>query len=289
MSFDSCIPHSRLASCLIKLGYATLCKPRTSCSCAGDHGLYFHRRQAKAPTVHAVPAGTETRVRANPTDPLVSVQGGADVLPVRLRNTLLRILNRSLAKFRPAYIPATTWEKLLQHGAVSSPGPAQPPTPDGQVPKMKDLISPFSKGPASGAEGATALSNAGNLYGLQVSVITLFSLHCPATASCELCTAPLYLARKDSNTEDAAPPLSKGCAYGTEATTGRAIAQQGLVEVHDLYITHYSCGVTAISFVQHIMLSGSQVRKACQQALPASLASQPCLPNHNLLDIDVLS
>ena len=178
----------------------TLCIPGSNCSCAGHHGLYCDRRQPKAPIFDAVPAGRETRVRANPTDPLANVQGGADVLPVRLRNTLLRILNRSLAKFRPAYIPATTWEKLLQHGAVSSSGPAQPPTPDGQAPKMKDLISPFSKGPASGAEGATALSNAGNLYGLQVSVTSLFSLYCYDIASCYLCTAPVYLARKDSNT-----------------------------------------------------------------------------------------
>ena len=104
------------------------------------------------------------------------MQGGADVLPVRLRNTLLRILNRSLARFRPAYIPASTWEKLLQHGAVTSTSPAQPTTPDGQTSKMKELISPFSRGPASSPEGATALSNAGNLYGLQVGVVDAASV-----------------------------------------------------------------------------------------------------------------
>lgn len=106
------------------------------------------------------------------------MQGGADVLPVRLRNTLLRILNRSLARFRPAYIPASTWEKLLQHGAVTSAGPVQPTTPDAQAPKVKDIISPFSKGPASSPDGATALSNAGNLYGLQVGFKTKLGSQC---------------------------------------------------------------------------------------------------------------
>ena len=103
----------------------------------------------------------------------VHTQGGADVLPLRLRNTLLRILNRSLVKYCPSYIPASSWEKLLQHGAVAN-GPAngvalQPSTPDGQTSKMKELMSPFSKGAVAGSpEGATALSNPGNLYGLQV-------------------------------------------------------------------------------------------------------------------------
>ena len=99
------------------------------------------------------------------------LQGGADILPLRLRNTLLRILNRSLVKFRPSYIPASSWERLLQHGVASGPSNTslQPPSPDGQASKVKELISPFSKSAAAGdPEGATALSNPGNLYGLQV-------------------------------------------------------------------------------------------------------------------------
>lgn len=106
-------------------------------------------------------------------------QGGADVLPVRLRNVLLRILNRSLVKYRPSYIPASSWDKLLQHGVANGPsgGPPQPTTPDGQTSKMKDLMSPFSRGPAAGSpESATALSNAGNLYGLQERKVAVDSL-----------------------------------------------------------------------------------------------------------------
>ena len=100
---------------------------------------------------------------------------------MRLRNVLLRILNRSLIKYRPAYIPASSWDKLIQHGVANGApgGPPQPTTPDGQTSKMKDLISPFSKGSAAGSsDGATALSNAGNLYGLQVRCLFV----CPVLA-----------------------------------------------------------------------------------------------------------
>ena len=90
-------------------------------------------------------------------------------MPLRLRNVLLRILNRSLVKYRLSYIPPSSWERLVQHGVVASPnGPPQPTTPDGQTSQMKSLMSPFSRGPSAGSsEAATALSNAGNLYGLQ--------------------------------------------------------------------------------------------------------------------------
>ena len=93
------------------------------------------------------------------------------MLPVRLRNVLLRILSRSLVQYRPSYIPASSWDKLLQQGVANGPPIAalQPTTPDGQATKKKDLISPFNKGVAAGSpSAATALSNAGNLYGLQV-------------------------------------------------------------------------------------------------------------------------
>ncbi len=128
------------------------------------------------------------------------LQGGADVLPVRLRNVLLRILNRSLVKYRPSYIPASSWDKLLQHGVANGPsgGPPQPTTPDGQTSKMKDLMSPFSRGPAAGSpESATALSNAGNLYGLQVrpsdALSCLLSLNDGTLLLVISCTSDLQL------------------------------------------------------------------------------------------------
>lgn len=95
------------------------------------------------------------------------------MLPLRLRNVLLRILNRGLIKYRPSYIPSSSWDRLVQHGVASSPnGAPQPTTPDGQTSQMKGLMSPFSRGPAAGGpEAATALSNAGNLYGLQACLL----------------------------------------------------------------------------------------------------------------------
>lgn len=62
------------------------------------------------------------------------LQGGGDVIPVRLRNALLRILNRSLVKFRTSYVPSSVWDKMLNSGhapnAISSDKSA---SPDGQV------------------------------------------------------------------------------------------------------------------------------------------------------------
>ena len=95
------------------------------------------------------------------------------MLPLRLRSVLLRILTRSLVKYRPFYIPTSSWERLVQHGVVAcANGPPQPTTPDGQTSQMKGLMSPFSRGPTAGSsEAATALSNAGNLYGLQACLL----------------------------------------------------------------------------------------------------------------------
>lgn len=110
---------------------------------------------------------------------------------MRLRNVLLRILNRSLVKYRPSYIPASSWDKLLQHGVANGPsgGPPQPTTPDGQTSKMKDLMSPFSRGPAAGSpESATALSNAGNLYGLQVRPVDAVSCLQSLNMTCVYCS-----------------------------------------------------------------------------------------------------
>ena len=79
------------------------------------------------------------------------VQGGADAVPVRLRNALARILSRSLMTMRPFYLP-------LQPSATQL---GQPPGGAQQgvgVPTART---------GSGTE-PTALINAGNMYGLQV-------------------------------------------------------------------------------------------------------------------------
>ena len=64
----------------------------------------------------------------------VPLQGGGDVIPVRLRNALLRILNRSLVKFRTCYVPSSVWDKMLSSGhAASAIGSDKSGSPDGQV------------------------------------------------------------------------------------------------------------------------------------------------------------
>ena len=53
---------------------------------------------------------------------------------MRLRNALLRILNRSLVKFRTCYVPSSVWDKMLNSGhAASAISSDKSGSPDGQV------------------------------------------------------------------------------------------------------------------------------------------------------------
>ena len=80
------------------------------------------------------------------------MQGGADAVPVRLRNALARILSRSLISMRPLYLPLQPTTSL----------PGQPP---GLLPQGVG-VSMIRSGSAT---EPTALINAGNMHGLQVS------------------------------------------------------------------------------------------------------------------------
>ena len=48
------------------------------------------------------------------------MQGGADAIPVRLKNAILRILSRSLAKYRSYYLPATLSPAQVQPATLSA-------------------------------------------------------------------------------------------------------------------------------------------------------------------------
>lgn len=89
-------------------------------------------------------------------------------MPVRLRNALARILSRSLMTMRPFYLP-------LQ------PGTSQLGQPPGS---MQQGVGVPAARTGSGTE-PTALINAGNMYGLQVGVLSCcfasYNLELPAS------------------------------------------------------------------------------------------------------------
>lgn len=98
-------------------------------------------------------------------------QGGADIVPVRLKNAVLRILARS--KYRQYYLQQPA---AAAAAAAGGAGPGTPPqgTPQygGPSPPLKEY-SPFGRlppaaQPALAGPETTAFSHPGNMFGLMV-------------------------------------------------------------------------------------------------------------------------
>lgn len=100
---------------------------------------------------------------------LASIQGGLDIVPVRLRNAVLRILGRS--KYRHFYLQQLPPPPGAAAGKpVGIPGQGMPPHP---ATPPRDY-SPFGR---SAAPETTALSHPGNMYGLMVGSPPARTMH----------------------------------------------------------------------------------------------------------------
>ncbi|KAK9823710.1 hypothetical protein WJX72_004829 [[Myrmecia] bisecta] len=126
-------------------------------------------------------------------NPQAMAQGGGDAVPVRLRNVLLRIVTKGLTKYRDTYVPTTSWPVKVQlPGASGTPG-----TPTGPLGQQKPDFSPFGRGSTPAAsptpDAATALSNPGNMYGLQERKVAVDSL---LAVAAQLSSAHSALANK---------------------------------------------------------------------------------------------
>ncbi|BDA40427.1 Syndetin [Coccomyxa sp. Obi] len=119
------------------------------------------------------------------TSPQVQRQGGADIVPVRLKNAVLRILGRS--KYRQYYLQQTPGAAGTP-GAGNAPGGAASPGGPSQgavaqysgITPTKDY-SPFGRLPSAAQPVAmspqsTAFSHPGNMYGLMERKVAVDSL-----------------------------------------------------------------------------------------------------------------
>lgn len=98
-----------------------------------------------------------------------AAQGGGDIVPVRLKNAVLRILGRS--KYRQYYLQQPAAATAGAAGGAAGPGTPPQGTPQygGATPPHKDY-SPFGRLPpaAQPSPQTTAFSHPGNMFGLMV-------------------------------------------------------------------------------------------------------------------------
>eukprot|EP00884_Botryococcus_braunii_P000884 jgi/Botrbrau1/10797/Bobra.0064s0003.1 len=97
----------------------------------------------------------------------VKAQGGADLVPSRLRTAIMRILTRSLPKYRKLYLPPPRSQSNLSVASNGSPGPQK---------HLHTVQSARDMGLGTGDAGSTggpmspgaptALCNSGNMFGL---------------------------------------------------------------------------------------------------------------------------
>jgi len=96
---------------------------------------------------------------------VLHAQGGPDEMPVRLKNSVLRILNRSLPRVKHLYLP----QQQTNGTQVPPPHPLPPPLLPGPIYKAKVIALTFTT-PANEGDDCALCVRDGQCHGVQTGI-----------------------------------------------------------------------------------------------------------------------